>query len=429
MKQRLFFIILCAAVLCGCQKEDTSMEIAKGIDASAMASNIYLTKAQTEITKSVNDFAFNLFDQVRAARLNPSSSNASSSFKQGGSILLSPFSASMALSMAAIGAGGETERQMLSVLGLEGATKTEVAEYCSKMISGLGKADPYVDLKIANSMWINKEFAIKDDYVGRVEKAFDAVVASREFNDATLKEINSWVEKKTDGTIKELLDQFSPDAMVELINALAFDGKWRYAFAGTKKGSFSAANGKKQKVDMMYATGVLGYATQDGWEMLELPYGAGGFLMDVILPPAGAVFDAAELDASRWDALRRKMHPCEVNMKIPSFKLLDSHDLIGPLEALGMREAFGPYADFSGISDDKTHITKVDQKTFIEVNETGTKATAATVVEVAKATSSGLEGMDVELEAVNFDADRAFYYVISERSTGAVLFIGQAASF
>lgn len=414
MKQHLLFIILCAAAICGCQKEDTSMEIAEGIDAGAMASGIYLTKAQTEMTISVNDFAFNLFDQVRAGR---------------GSVLLSPFSASMALSMAAIGAGGETERQMLSVLGLEGATKAELAEYCSKMISGLGKADPYVDLKIANSMWINKDFAIKDDYVGRVEKAFDAVVASREFNDATLREINSWVEKKTDGTIKELLDEFSPDAMVELINALAFDGKWRYAFAGTRKGTFSTLDGKKQKVDMMYATGILEYSTQDGWEMLSLPYGAGGFRMDVILPPAGAVSDAAELTRVRWDVLCRKLQAYEVNMKVPSFKLLDSHDLTGPLDAMGMKDAFGPYADFSGISDAKTHITKVDQKTFIEVNETGTKATAATVVEIAKTASSGLEPVEVKLEAVNFDADRAFFYVISERSTGAVLFIGQAAGF
>ena len=414
MKQRLFFVFLCAAVLCGCQKEDTEMGFAEGIDVNLMSSSINLTKAQTDMTTSVNDFAFNLFDRVRTGRE---------------SVLLSPFSASMALSMAAIGAGGETGRQMLSVLGFEGASKAELAEYCSKMISGLSKADPYVDLKIANSMWINKDFAIKDDYVGRVEKAFDAVVASREFNDATLREINSWVEEKTDGTIKELLDGFSPDAMVELINALAFDGKWRYAFAGTKKGTFSASNGKKQKVDMMYAIGKLNYGTQDGWEMLELPYGAGGFLMDVILPPAGTVFDAAGLSAGRWDALRRQMHICEVNMKIPSFKLLDSHDLIGPLEALGMRDAFGPFADFSGISDDETHITKVDQKTFIEVNETGTKATAATVVEIAKSSSSGLENVDVKLEAVNFDADRAFYYVISERSTGAILFIGQAATF
>ena len=428
MKQRLFFVLLCAAALCGCQKEDTELGIAQGIDASAMASNIYLTKAQTDMTASVNDFAFNLFDQVRAARMDPSSSNASSSSKKGESILLSPFSASMALSMAAIGAGGETERQMLSVLGFEGATKADLAEYCSKMISGLSKADPYVDLKIANSMWINKDFAIKDDYVGRVQKAFDAVVASREFNDATLKEINSWVEKKTDGTIKELLDQLSPDAMVELINALVFDGKWRYAFAGTKKGTFSASNGKKQKVDMMYATGVLRYGSQGGWEMLELPYGAGGFSMYVIMPPAEAVFVAAELDAPRWDALCSNLHKCEVNMKIPSFEFLDSHDLIGPLEVLGMKDAFGMDADFSGISDDKTHISKVDQKTFIEVNETGTKATAATVVEVAK-NSVGPEDTPKEYEAVNFDADRSFYYVISERSTGAILFIGQAATF
>ena len=224
--------------------------MADGIDTSIRSTSIKLTKAQSDLTATTNVFAFNLFNQVRSSRKEET-------------LLLSPFSAAMALGMAATGAQGETELQMRSVLGFEDVTKEEMAEYYSKMLSGLAKADPYVDLRIANSIWIDKYFPVKEDFIKNSEKSFDSIAENRDFSaSATLKEINDWVSEKTDGTIKDLLERLDPDARVALVNALCFEGKWRYAFAGSKKGQFKNVSGGKDGHDVCYGRNIL---QQQGW--------------------------------------------------------------------------------------------------------------------------------------------------------------------
>lgn len=405
--------------LVSCTKEDMELGMADGIDSSVWGKSITLTKSQRDLTSSANVFAFKLFSQVRSQRNTEN-------------LLLSPFSASMALGMTATGADGETEQQMRSVLGFGSVTKEEMAEYYSQMLEGLAKADPYVDMKIANSIWIHDMFPVKEDFVKGTEHYFGSVAENRDFNaPETLKEINAWIEEKTGGTIKDFLDQLSSDTKVALVNALYFEGKWRYAFAGTKKGQFRNVSGGKSRTDMMYATGGVPYNSMDGWEILHLPYGTGAFSMSIILPPEGEEFRSTVLDYDRWIALSRGISGnYEVNMNVPSFVCKDKHDLVDPLIALGMTAPFSPKdADFSSMSDKDLYIGKVDQKTFIEVNETGTKASAATVVQMmVLAPGPGFEPEYIEPERVNFDADRPFYYVISEQSTGAVLFIGQVTA-
>ena len=404
--------------LVSCTKEDTELGMAEGIDSSVWGKSIYLTKSQQDLTASANVFAFKLFNQVRSER-------------DGETLLLSPFSASMALGMTATGAEGETERQMRSILGFGSVTKGEMAEYYSQMLEGLAKADPYVDMKIANSIWIHGMFPVKEEFVKGTEQYFGSVAENRDFDaPETLKEINAWIEEMTGGTIKDFLDQLSSDTKVALVNALYFEGKWRYAFAGTKKGQFRNVSGGKRRTDMMYATGrEVTYRTVDGWEMLQLPYGTGAFSMSIILPPEGEDFRSTVLDFDRWTSFSRAPHGYyEVNMTIPSFITSDKHDLIAPLKAMGMTLPFSAKdADFSSMAEKELYIGKVDQKTFIEVNETGTKASAATVVQMWDGSAGpGYEPpVPPEPESVNFDADRPFYYVISESSTRAVLFIGQ----
>ena len=418
MKRYLFILFLGTCFLFSCSKEDMELKMADGIDTSIRSTSIKLTKAQSDLTATTNVFAFNLFNQVRSSRKEET-------------LLLSPFSAAMALGMAATGAQGETELQMRSVLGFEDVTKEEMAEYYSKMLSGLAKADPYVDLRIANSIWIDKYFPVKEDFIKNSEKSFDSIAENRDFSaSATLKEINDWVSEKTDGTIKDLLERLDPDARVALVNALCFEGKWRYAFAGSKKGQFKNVSGGKTRTDMMYATGEIFYSNKDGWEMVRLPYGTEAFSMYIILPPEGEKFQSTTLDYNIWQSLNigGASRLCEVNMNIPSFISNDSHDLIDPLKALGMALPFKDGADFSAMTDTDVRIGKVDQKTYIEVNEKGTKASSATVVvHRYGATGTSMEG-EVKLESVNFDADRPFYYVISEKSTNALLFIGQVTN-
>ena len=413
MKRILSLFSIAIIALASCQKEDMDLGMAEGIDEYASSRKISLTKAQADLTASTNVFAFKLFNQVRTDRNDET-------------ILLSPFSASMALGMTATGAEGETERQMRAVLGFGDVTKKEMAEYYSKMLDGLAKADPYVDLKIANSIWIHKDFPVKEAFIRNAEKSFDSIVENRDFgSQGTLKEINDWVSEKTEGTIKDLLDELGPDAMMALVNALYFEGKWRFAFAGSKKAPFRNVSGSRTRTDMMYAVGTLSYADRDGWELLRLPYGTEAFSMSIILPPERGKFQDTTLDYDRWMTLNGISRYCEVNMNIPSFLTRDEFDLVNPLKALGMTDAFGMSADFSAMSDQALRIGKVKQKTFIEVNETGTKASAATAVIMKFGASIGQLVPEYQLEQVNFDADRPFFFVISEKSTKAVLFIGQ----
>lgn len=413
--------VLTLALVSSCTKEDTELGMADGIDSSAWQKSITLTKSQRDLTSSANVFAFKLFNQVRSQRNTEN-------------LLLSPFSASMALSMTATGADGETEQQMRSVLGFGSVTKEEMADYYSQMLEGLAKADPYVDMRIANSIWIHDMFPVKEEFLKGVEHYFGSIAENRDFDaPETLKEINAWIEEKTGGTIKDFLDKLSSDTKVALVNALYFEGKWRYAFAGTKKGQFSNVSGRKKRTDMMYATTGEGsydvtYRAIDGWEMLQLPYGTGAFSMSIILPPEGEDFRGSVLDYDRWTSfykVARRLY--EVNMTIPSFITRDKHDLKDPLKAMGMTLPFSNRdADFSSMAEKALCIGKVEQKTFIEVNETGTKASAATVVQMWLGASSPSPDYEPpKPESVNFDADRPFYYVISEISTGAVLFVGQ----
>jgi serpin B len=416
MKKIVFFLGL-VLLSAACEKEEMSMGMAEGIDPYARGKSISLTRAEQDMTLSANNFAFDLFAQIRKER-------------KGASVLLSPFSASMALSMAATGAEGETERQMRAVLGFESIAKEEMGEYFSKMVSGLMKADPHVTLRIANSIWMDKLFPVKEAFIQHAKETFSSTVAARDFLlPATLTEINDWVAEQTDDTIKELLDKLDPNIKMMLLNALSFDGKWRYVFSGTKKGSFTDADGKTRKADMMYATGELLYADKEGYELLCLPYGTGAFSLYVVLPPAGTDFAEAPFDRALWEGLLSSLRTCDVHVTLPSFVFRDSHNLVDPLRALGMELPFQTAADFSAITDIPVCIGKVDQKTFIEVNEKGTKATAATAVQLM-VTSAGPDapGDVPEYESVDFTADRPFFYLIRESSTGTLLYIGQAGS-
>ena len=389
------------------------ISVTDGIRLDAAASHIRLTKSQQDLTASVNLFAFKLFNQVRNSRSEES-------------ILLSPFSASMALGMASTGAEGETEKQMLSVLGFENTSKEEMAEYYSTMLVGLAKADPYVNLKIANSIWVDNAFPVKEDFVKNCWESFDAVALNRDFHSpSTLKEINDWVSEKTDGTIKDFLDKLDPNSKIALINALSFEGKWRYAFPESKKTSFMNASGKKKRTDMMHAIGDLYYGNNSGWELLRLPYGANAFSMLIILPPEEEDFKKTILENSILQSLFTSIRLCNVNMNIPSFISQDSHDLIEPLKAMGMTAPFGE-ACFPGISDEPLTIGTVNQRNSIEVNETGTKATAATEVQLISYLNLPDPNQERRKpESINFDADRPFYYLIIEESTDTILFIGQ----
>ena len=375
---------------------------------------LVLTKAESSIAAKANEFGFNVYHSLYEEK----------------PVLISPLSLSLALSMTACGADGETQRQMASVLGFTGYSSEEVAGYYKKMVEALKGMDKKSTFEIANSIWVSKYLDVKEEFVSTVKDNFASERWTVDFTDPTVvNQVNKWCSDNTHGKITEIVESIPPQTVMALVNALYFNGKWGgFKFNDkTDKEYFRTIDGSKVKVEMMSARSTLSYASGEGWSMVNLPYGNGAFRMSVILPPADMKFgDAAKsLDADRFSKLSDMAFSHQVNLKMPQFKYEYSVDeLRDVLVALGMEDAFDSQkADFRKMADvslGEISIGTVKHKTFIDVNTKGTEAAAVTYVGM-KLESAG----PVTNDPVDFIADRPFFYIISESSTGSILFIGQ----
>jgi len=256
---------------------------------------------------------------------------------------------------------------------------------------------------------------------------FTAEARSLDFRDpASVATINSWVGEKTRNKIPKLLDRIEDEEVAFLINAVYFKGSWRDGFdrGRTRFEPFHGADGSNRSVSMMNRDpSPLLYSRGSGYEAVELLYGNGAFAMTVILPTSGATPAEvlSQLDAAAWRDLRSAFAEQKLGLTLPKFRLEYERKLNADLTALGMGIAFdGARADLYGIADvrpDRLFISRVLQKTFVDVNEEGTEAAAATVV-----------GIGVTSAPSRFVVDRPFLFVIHERLSGTILFIGQINS-
>ena len=372
---------------------------------------IPLTKAEEGINASANSFGFDVFHAL---------------YKED-QVLFSPLSASLALSMTATGADGNTAKQMTKVLGFDGFTTDEVNGYYKKMVPALLKADPKTVFEIANSLWISDNISVKKSFTDDCGEYYASEVHPADFTkQATIDKVNKWCSDKTHGKIKSILDGPDPMLVMALMNALYFNGTWTYPFPDVSKGTFNTISGKAKDLAMMHVTAELSYAEYDGFRMVNLPYGNGAFSMKVILPKEDEDFGKAvkRFEAKTLDKLNGKVSKKTVSVMMPKFTFECQSNLKEVLVALGMEDAFDKEkADFSKMSDDKLYIGFVKQKTFIDVNDKGTEAAAVTVVGMMKNSVGG-----PEQDIIYFNADRPFLFVIQENSTGAVLFMGQKVS-
>lgn len=374
--------------------------------------SITLTKAEQKVADATNAFGWEAYHTLYEDK----------------QVLVSPLSLSLAFSMTAIGADGNTAAEMRSTLGFEGCSTEDMNSFYQKMVSALDDIDSRTTFEVANSIWASQDIRVKHTFIEAAEEYYDSEVMNVDFRKkSTLKEINGWCSDNTHGKIKKILDELDPSTKMALINALYFNGEWAYEFdAETDKGSFTTIGGSSTKVDMMNLHAGLDYAEYDGYRMVTLPYGNGAFSMSVILPEEGVSFkeEAAGLDAEVWAGLLSASKGTEVVVKLPKFSFEYETGLKDALLAMGMKDAFNPdRADFSGISDTPLFISEAKQKTFIDVNTKGTEAAAITYIGILE-TSIGPD----EAQPVVFTADRPFMFVIHEKSTGAILFLGQKVS-
>lgn len=338
-------------------------------------------------------------------------------------IMVSPVSIFNALAMAANGAKGSTLSQMEDVFGI---STDECNNYLGQYNNSLPSGDKY-KFNIANSIWVNEtdSFKTEPDFIKKNQNIFGAEVFPSQFSSKTAGEINSWVDKNTDGMIKDVVDDIPQDAMMYLINALAFDAEWKdtYDKEEIKDGKFTKGNGTQQDVSFMYSTEGK-YIEDENTTGFVKYYADSKYAFIALLPEEGMSMEdyIKSLDAEKLDGLINSMKKVHVNAAIPEFKSEYQASLKEVLQGMGMSDAFDSgKADLSGIgvsTDGNLCIDDVIHKTFIEVDEKGTKAGAATVI-VAVATSA-----IVPYEEKTVYLDRPFVYIIADCESWLPAFYG-----
>jgi len=378
--------------------------------------NIQLTEAEKKVVSSSGNFGLKIFQEI----------NQSEGEKN---VFISPLSISMALGMTINGAKNDTYNQMQTVLNLENLTQTEINESYKKLINTLAEIDTKVIFNIANSIWYNQELTFKQNFIDVNKTYFDAQVSSLDFtNQNSVDIINNWVNLNTNGKIEEILDQIPRDAIMYLINAIYFKGTWTYEFKKdvTFEGSFNSPFGETI-CSYMVQTNDFSYLSNDLFQAIELPYGDKNFEMIIILPKVNTSVNelTTEMNEQNFNNWIGSFSMQKGTIYLPKFKLEDDITLNDVLIAMGMADAFDSgRADFTDLyaGYGKAYISRILHKTFIEVNEEGTEAAAATLVEISRLSSAG------EDNGFFMKVNRPFVFLIREVNSNCILFMGKVIS-
>ena len=350
-------------------------------------------------------------------------------YQEGKNEMIAPLSVLAALTMTENGAKGDTLTQMEQVLsgGMPAEQQGKELSSCMKNLSDTENAH----LNVANSIWLKDAdtFHVEDDFLSENSKLFDAEIYQAPFDEHTLKDINTWVSQKTEKMIPKILDKIEDNSVMYLINAIAFDAKWQspYEKEDVEAGTFTSENGTQQTVDMMYSTEAY-YLEDDSTTGFIRPY-EDGYSFMALLPKEGISIEdyISHLSAEKLIGLvENASTDYEVDAAIPKFKSEYSIELKDTLQNMGMTDAFDEeQADFRGIgtSDNgNIYINMVLHKTYIEVDEQGTKAGASTVVGMAETMSL----YEPEIKTVHLD--RPFVYAIIDTETQMPIFLGVTES-
>lgn len=401
MKTNIQMIALILTLaFCGCRKDT--------VEGPKDPRPVNLTeKAQVIIDKS-NVFGIDLFRETAQA--------------QNGNLMLSPLSASTALSMLLNGCQAETYNQIRDMLGYGALTQDEINESYQSLVSQLLILDPEINLSLANSVWYRQGFAVKSPFLTSMENAYDAEIAALDFaSPSAITTINNWAKENTNGKIEQVLQEIDPAAVMFLMNALYFKGTWTYQFDKSQTGEvdFHPDNSAAVQVDMMKGKLPCRLFAGNNYTAIELNYGQQNFAMDIVVPFGTLDEFLSGFNGEAWQEITTGLNavstPESAELIIPKFKFDFEKVLNDQLTALGMIDAFEcSLANLSGISDDDIYVSFVKQNTFVDVNEEGTEAAAVTTIGIVE-TSAPLP----------FVVDKPFIFAIRERLSNTLLFIGK----
>ena len=392
-----------------------------------VAVELCMIDAQTE-----GDFTFNIVKQLN--------NEADDNF------FLSPISVQMAFAMLANGADGNSRKQIIDAFGYGSKSIDELNNYCRKVISDWdalnseyanksAQVSEYAEgafqqtIETANAIWADRCFPLFSEYTELCRKYFDAEAATLDFAnvDSTLAVMNGWCNKKTHGMIPKMLneDDIDADAIAILANALYFKADWDIPFEknATQKADFTDAASVVSQVDMMYQQEDFKYVRTENFAMAELPY-SGSTCMDIILPNSGISVNqcVGQLSQARFDAALGKMTLKKLIVHLPKFDLNFNHNLVDIMKQLGVVDVFSPFtANLSKMGSGHPHayVSDAFQLSRISVDESGTEAAAVTVIGVK-------DGISLEpIVPIEFNVNHPFAYIIRDKQTGAILFVGK----
>ena len=343
------------------------------------------------------------------------------SVKEGENTLISPLSVLCALAMTANGAKGETLAQMEDVLG------ASPEQLNSWLHSYMGSRKQNDALHLANAIWFNthERFTPNHDFLQTNADYFGAGIHAAEFGDMTCREINAWVHDHTDGMIRDILDEIPDDAVMYLVNALAFEAQWAAVFTEhqVRGGVFTTQDGRKQDAQFMYDTLYTYLETENATGFIRY-YQGNDYAFVALLPNEGTTVSqlVKSLEGDSLAALLAEPKEAAVDIAIPKFEAETSLEMRAVLKAMGMTDAFDPdQADLSGLGESAAgniFINRVLHKTFISVGEKGTRAGAATVVEAND------RAMEIVDSANIVYLDRPFVYMIVDCAHNLPAFMG-----
>lgn len=413
MKRRMMAGILCLALtasllfsLSGCGTSAQAIDLMTGVKADTVNADADLTG---DDSKAIANFTVTLFQHSTSATENT---------------LVSPLSVLCALAMTANGAKGDTLAQMENMFGL---SIPELNDYLHTYLASLPSSDKY-KVSVADSIWFrdDESLTVKKNFLQTNADYYGASIYKVPFDDTTLKDINSWVNDNTNGMVPNILNDIPEDAVMYLINALAFDAEWEkiYSEDEVRDGTFTTEAGKAQAAKMMYGTEHM--YLDDGSATGFLKYYADRkYAFAALLPNNGVSvsnYVASLTGEGLMDTLQTAQN-VEVKTAIPKFESEYAVELSDILKAMGMTDAFdGTHADFTGIGQSEEgniYISRVLHKTYIAVDEKGTKAGAATAVEMRETGAMVSEPKAVYL-------DRPFVYLLIDCKTNLPIFIGTA---
>ena len=352
--------------------------------------------------------------------------------KKNENLFFSPYSISTALAIVYGGARGNTEKQMADCLHFSLPQEQLHPAFANleKRLNEGGKKGEY-ELNVANALWGQKGEPFREEFLELVKGCYGGGLTQLDFSSSQMAEearkiINAWVEQKTKDKIKELIAKGQVDgATLVLTNAIYFKGKWEREFdkKNTTDAPFTISANKKVNVPMMNLKENLKYADDEGLQILEMPYKGKDLSMVVLLPKKADGLAELEkaLTAEKIQRWLGKLQKREVIVYLPKFKMTwGAADLSKILTEMGMPDAFSSKADFSGITKPPLFISLVLHKAFVEVNEEGTEAAAATAVVMLKSAMPAPTPV--------FRADRPFVFMIKDNSTASILFMGKVCN-